>query len=80
MDALTGEFTQDDAEDQMVIRRQEGSLLLDGLIPIIDLKDVLEIRKLQDEEQGRYQTLNGLSMYELGKIPQTADVVEVVGW
>ncbi len=80
MDALIGEFAQDDAEDQMVIRRQDGSLLLDGLIPIIDLKDVLEIRTLQDEEEGRYQTLNGLLMYELGKIPQTADVVEAVGW
>jgi putative hemolysin len=80
MDALTGEFAQDDEDDQMVIRRQDGSLLLDGLIPIIDLKDALDIRKLQDEEEGRYQTLNGLLMYELGKIPQTADVVEVAGW
>ncbi len=80
MDALTGEFAQDDEDDQMVIRRQDGSLLLDGLIPIIDFKDALEIRKLQDEEEGRYQTLNGLLMYELGKIPQTADVVEIAGW
>jgi len=80
MDALTGEFAQDDEDDQMVIRRQDGTLLLDGLIPIIDLKDALDIRKLQDEEEGRYQTLNGLLMYELGKIPQTADVVEVAGW
>lgn len=80
MDALTGEFAQDDEDDQMVIRRQDGSLLLDGLIPIIDLKDALDIRKLQDEEEGRYQTLNGFLMYELGKIPQTADVVEVAGW
>ncbi|KOO56915.1 membrane protein [Rheinheimera sp. KL1] len=80
MDALTGEFAQDDEDDQMVIRRQDGSLLLDGLIPIIDLKDALDIRKLQDEEEGRYQTLNGLLMYELGKIPQTADIVEIAGW
>ncbi|KKL01475.1 HlyC/CorC family transporter [Rheinheimera mesophila] len=80
MDALTGEFAQDDEEDQMVIRRQDGSLLLDGLIPIIDLKDALDIRKLQDEEEGRYQTLNGLLMYELGRIPQTADLVEIAGW
>lgn len=80
MDALTGEFAQDDEDDQMVLRRQDGSLLLDGLIPIIDLKDALDIRKLQDEEEGRYQTLNGLLMYELGKIPQTADIVEIAGW
>ncbi|MBP6519713.1 MULTISPECIES: hemolysin family protein [unclassified Shewanella] len=80
MDALTGEFLQEDVNDQMVIKREDGSLLLDGLIPIFDLKDALGIKQLPNEEDGRYQTLNGFLMYELGKIPQTTDIVEVAGW
>ena len=80
MDALTGEFFQEDVNDQMVIKRKDGSLLLDGLIPIFDLKDALGIKQLPNEEDGRYQTLNGFLMYELGKIPQTTDIVEVAGW
>lgn len=80
MDALTGEFFQEDVNDQMVIKREDGSLLLDGLIPIFDLKDALGIKQLPNEEDGRYQTLNGFLMYELGKIPQTTDIVEVTGW
>lgn len=80
MDALTGEFFQEDVNDQMVIKREDGSLLLDGLIPIFDLKDALSIKQLPNEEDGRYQTLNGFIMYELGKIPQTTDIVEVAGW
>ncbi|MCP3129420.1 hemolysin family protein [Shewanella sp. KJ2020] len=80
MDALTGEFFQEDVNDQMVIKREDGTLLLDGLIPIFDLKDTLGIKQLPNEEEGRYQTLNGFLMYELGKIPQTADIVEVAGW
>ncbi|MBI1674625.1 hemolysin family protein [Shewanella sp. NKUCC05_KAH] len=80
MDALTGEFFQEDVNDQMVIKREDGSLLLDGLIPIFDLKDALGIKQLPNEEDGRYQTLNGFLMYELGKIPQTTDIVEVAGW
>lgn len=80
-DALTGEFAQDDDEDdQMIVQREDGSFLLDGLLPIIDLKDCLSIEQLPDEQDGRYQTLNGLVMYQLGKMPQTADVLEVAGW
>lgn len=80
MDALTGEFFQEDVNDQMVIKREDGSLLLDGLIPLFDLKDALSIKQLPNEDEGRYQTLNGFLMYELGKIPQTTDIVEVAGW
>lgn len=80
MDALTGEFLQEDVNDQMVIKREDGSLLLDGLIPIFDLKDALGIKQLPNEEDGRYQTLNGFLMYELGKIPQTTDIVDVADW
>lgn len=80
MDALTGEFFQEDANDLMVIKREDGSLLLDGLIPIFDLKDTLGIKQIPNEDEGRYQTLNGFLMYELGKIPQTTDIVEVAGW
>jgi putative hemolysin len=81
MDALTGEIAQDDDEDdQMIVRRADGSLLIDGLIPIIDFKDALNIREIPDEVEGRFQTLNGMVMYQLGKIPQTADTIEVAGW
>ncbi len=64
----------------MVVKRADGSYLLDGLLPIIDLKDCLGIAKLPEEDSNRYQTLNGLIMLLLGKIPQTADSVELDGW
>lgn len=80
MDALAGEFVHDGYDDPMIIRREDGSLLLDGLLPVIDLKDTLDIRQLPDEHEGRYQTLNGLLMYELGRIPQTTDVIVIDGW
>jgi putative hemolysin len=80
MEALTGEFTPDSGEDMMVITREDGSLLLDGLLPVIDLKDALHINKLPEEESNRYQTLNGLIMLLLGKMPQTADKVKVGVW
>ncbi len=82
MDALTGEFNQADSaeQDMMVVQRDDGSYLLDGLLPVIDLKDCLGISKLPEEDSKRYQTLNGLIMMLLGKIPQTADKVELDDW
>lgn len=82
MDALTGEFNQADSAEQdlMIVQRDDGSYLLDGLLPVIDLKDCLGINKLPEEDSKRYQTLNGLIMMLLGKIPQTADKVELDDW
>lgn len=82
MEALTGEFKEADTpeQDMMIVQRDDGSFLLDGLLPIIDLKDCLHIHRLPEEDSKRYQTLNGLIMMLLGKIPQTADKVELEGW
>jgi putative hemolysin len=82
MDALTGEFNQADSAEQdlMIVQRDDGSYLLDGLLPVIDLKDCLGISKLPEEDSKRYQTLNGLIMMLLGKIPQTADKIELDDW
>ncbi len=81
LDVLAGEFVPADGdEDPRVVQRADGSLLLDGLLPIIDLKDHLGVVRLPREEEGNYQTLNGLIMLLLDKIPRTADQVEVEGW
>lgn len=80
MEALTGELNPDDGEDLMVVQRDDGSYLLDGLLPIIDLKDCLGLDELPEENQRNYQTLNGLLMLLMGKIPQTADKVLIKNW
>jgi len=63
-----------------VVQRDDGSYLLDGLLPIIDLKDCLGLDELPEENQRNYQTLNGLLMLLMGKIPQTADKVLIHNW
>jgi len=71
LEALTGEFIMGEGEDAYVIRRDDGSLLLDGMLPIMDFKDCLEISDLPEE--GDYQTLNGLIMLLMGRMPATGD-------
>jgi putative hemolysin len=45
-----------------------------------ELKDRLEIKALPDEDRGRYNTLAGMVMLLLGRLPQTTDRVDWEGW
>ncbi|HWP18017.1 MAG TPA: hemolysin family protein [Burkholderiaceae bacterium] len=80
MEAITGEFTAPSAEDAWLVRREDGSWLIDGLTPVHELKDRLDLRDLPEEDRGRYNTLAGMVMLLLGRLPRTADVVEWEGW
>ena len=77
-EAITGEFLSAGAEEQWAVRRDDGSWLLDGLIPVPELKDRLELRELPEEE--RYNTLSGLVTVLLGRLPQTGDKMDWDGW
>ncbi|GAB1436537.1 hemolysin family protein [Sphaerotilus sulfidivorans] len=80
LEAITGEFTPHQAEDAWAVQRADGSWLMDGLIPVPELKDRLGLKELPDEDRGRYNTLAGMVMLLLGRLPRTADRVEWQGW
>jgi putative hemolysin len=80
LEAITGEFATGVPEDAWAVQREDGSWLVDGLIPIPELKDRLDLKDLPDEDRGRYNTLAGFVMLLLGRLPRTADVVEWGGW
>ncbi len=80
LEAITGEFTTPTAEDAWAVRRDDGSWLFDGLIPVPELKDRLELKELPEEDRGRYNTLAGMVMLLLGRLPRTADSVEWEGF
>jgi len=79
-EAITGEFQTDDEEDSYAIAREDGTWLLDGMISSHDLKDRLKIKTLPEEERGLYNTLSGLMMMQLGRIPRTTDKIVWANW
>jgi putative hemolysin len=79
-EAIAGEFKPQRTEDAWAVQRADGSWLLDGLIPIPELKDRLNFGAAPEEELGRYNTLSGMVMLLLGRVPATGDVVEWHGW
>ena len=80
LEAITGEFVAPSSEDAWLVRRDDGTWLIDGLTPVHELKDRLELRELPEEDRGRYNTLAGMVMLLLGRLPRTADAVEWEGW
>ena len=79
LEAITGEFTTP-SDDAWAVQRDDGSWLFDGLIPVPELKDRLELKDLPEEGRGRYNTLAGMIMLLLGRLPNTTDKVEWEGW
>jgi putative hemolysin len=80
IEAITGEFHQHDVEDAWAVQREDGSWLVDGLMPIPELKDRLDLSRVPEEDRGRYNTLSGMTMLLLGRVPRTGDSVEWEAW
>lgn len=80
IESVTGEFLPHDTQDSWAVQREDGSWLLDGLIPIVEFKDRLGIKAVPEEEKGRYHTLSGMLMWLLGRLPHTGDIATWENW
>ncbi len=80
LEAITGEFSVAAGEEAWAEQSGDGSWIMDGLIPVPELKDRLGIKEVPDEERARYNTLAGMVMLLLGRLPIVGDAVEWDGW
>lgn len=80
LEAVTGDFRPRDQEHAWAVMREDGSWLLDGLIPIPELKDTLAMKAVPEEEKSHFYTLSGMVMWLLGRLPRTGDVVTWENW
>jgi putative hemolysin len=81
LEDLVGDVASVDMpEERQVYQRPDGSFLIDGKLQIDDLKEALKISELPDEESGSYQTLGGLVMLQVGRVPVTGDTFEAQGY
>ncbi len=80
LEAITGELQPGVQADAWATHTEDGSWILNGLMPVNELKARLEIKELPEEDRGRYNTLAGLMMYVAGNLPDVADEIECAGW
>ena len=79
--SIVGELpSSDTSEEQDIVERTDGSWLVDGGVAIERLKLVLKIEDdLPGEDENAFNTLGGLVMYVLGRIPAVTDQFDAAG-
>lgn len=74
LESIVGDLpSQDEQDNPEMVEREDGSWLMDGTTGIDDVKEQLQIARLEGEEEDAYQTLGGFIMTRLGRIPRTGD-------
>lgn len=66
----------DGQDDPQIIQRDDGSWLLDGMLPVDEFMELFDIEELRSQDRGSYQTLGGFVITHLGRIPNAADHFE----
>lgn len=73
--------SSDTSEMEDIVPRDDDSWLIDGSVTIDRLKSVIDIEdELPGEDENAYNTLGGLVMYILGRIPAVADTFDAAGF
>ncbi len=78
LEAIVGDMpSMADPEEPLAVQRSDGSWLVDGMMPVDEFRELMDIvGKLPGEENRHYHTLGGFVMTYLGRVPATADRFE----
>lgn len=80
LEAITGELSPETAVDAWATQREDGAWLVDGAMPVAELKARLDIDELPDEDKGRYATVAGLMQTVAGELLTQGQQVDCAGW
>jgi putative hemolysin len=82
LEALVGEVPDaDEPTEETIVRREDGSWLVDGLLAAQELEARLGVGgSSRDEEEADYQTVGGMVMDALGHVPAAGDRFEHEGY
>ena len=77
LEEITGALSA--SADPRAVRREDGSWLVDGALTMDEFWESLGLEDRRGEERIGYNTLGGLVVTTLGRIPRSGDVVEALG-
>ena len=76
LEAIVGDIPALDDEGEPAAReREDGSWLLDGMMPVDELQMLLDLDDLP-EDSDDYDTVGGLFMAQMGRVPKVGDTFE----
>ncbi|HHX45665.1 MAG TPA: HlyC/CorC family transporter [Chloroflexi bacterium] len=74
LEAIVGDIPSADGDEEPeIVQREDGTWLVDGMLPIGEFRELFALEELPGEEQGLYQTLAGFVTSYIGRIPEPAD-------
>ncbi len=76
LEAIAGEAAQMNAENSLIVRRDDGSYLIDAALPVDEFEDFFAV---EVNEDGSFQTLAGLILAKLRHFPSVAESFEING-
>jgi putative hemolysin len=80
LQSLVGDIAAPGAEGTpAVVRRDDGSWLVDGMMAIDEVKDLTGLPQIPGAESGDFHTLGGFLMARVNRIPAVGDRVQVEG-
>ena len=80
MGTVVGDVLSGAVEAPLALQRTDGSWLLDGLLAIDEMKVLLAIKELPEEDLGNYHTVGGFVIVHLGRIPKKTESFDWAGW
>ncbi len=81
LEEIVGDIqTIDNDGSAKAVQREDGSWLVDGMMPIEDFMEITGMDEMPEDEEGDYQTLAGFILARLERIPMTADHFEWEGY
>lgn len=77
--AIAGDLPQSEEEGEpQAVQRDDGSWLVDGLMPVDDVERTLGIRGMSEE--GDFNTIAGFVLHQLGRLPVAGEHFDWRGW
>jgi putative hemolysin len=81
LQSLVGDIADPtDVGSQTVVKRDDGSWLVDGMAAIDEIKDLTGLAQLPGDDSGDFQTLGGFMMARINRVPAVADHITVRGY
>lgn len=80
LEAIVGDLPQQDIQDYEIVKRDDGSYLVDAQIPFYDFLDRFEKADWMNEGEQEFDTLAGFILHTLEKIPVTGERFEWKGF
>jgi putative hemolysin len=82
LEELVGDIADeyDEATEQWIVRRDDGSLLIDGQTPIDEALAALDIDATPEDDQGHYDTFAGFVLARFRRLPHAGEQVQWGSW